>query len=139
LVADADNNAENQEWTFVPRSLNRTSPIPQGTEERVASSKREASRAVFSIAFLATKVAIYAIATTSFISSVLNFGSVRWSNRSYHTFDNKDYMTRIEHAYETITNDKARMKWEEQSGLGDSSVFVQSYYLVFFVGLTCKK
>jgi hypothetical protein len=107
-----------------------------GTEER-AASKREALRAILSKVFLA-KVTLCAIATTSLIISLLNFGVTQWTGRSNHTFKNIDYMTRIEHAYEIITNDKARMEWEQQSGSVDSTAFVKSYYLVFFGGLICK-
>jgi hypothetical protein len=88
-------------------------------------------------AFLA-KVALCLIATTSLITSVLNFGVTRWNNRSYHTFETNDYMTRIEHAYERITNEKARMEWEEQSKVVGSAAFVMSYYSVFLAGLICK-
>ena len=49
-----------------------------GTEER-AASKREALRAVLSKVFLA-KVTLCAIATTSFLISILNFGVAQLSN-----------------------------------------------------------
>jgi hypothetical protein len=88
-------------------------------------------------AFLA-KVALCSIATTSLITSVLNVSVSQWNNQSYHTFETNDYMTRIEHAYERITNEKARMEWEEQSGVVGSAAFVMSYYLVFCGGLVCK-
>jgi hypothetical protein len=131
-VADVDNNAENQ-WTFVPRRLNRSSPTLK-TEEH-AATKREALRAILSKAFLA-KVTLCAIATTSLITSVLNFGFVQSSN---HTFVNKDYMRRIERAYEKIANDNARKEWEEQSGSVDSAAFVmKSYYFVLVGGFICK-
>lgn len=110
LGADTDSNAENQ-WILVPQGLHRSSPI-LGPEE-CAATTREALRAILSKSFLA-KVTLCAIATTSLITSVLNFGFVQWTNWSYHTFGDKVYMRRIEHAYARITNDNARKEWEEQ-------------------------
>jgi hypothetical protein len=107
-----------------------------GKEER-AVAKREALCDTISKVFL-VKVALCSIATTSFITSVLNFGVVQWSNRSYHTFENKDYMTRIQHAYERITNEETRMEWEELSRSVSSAAFVMSYNVLFFGGLICK-
>jgi hypothetical protein len=102
-----------------------------GTEEH-AASKREALRAIFSKVFLA-KVMPCALATTSLITTALNFGFVQWNNsRSYHYFDNHDYMRRIEDAYERLTNDDARMEWVELLGPVSSAAFVKSYYLAFF-------
>jgi hypothetical protein len=138
---DTNNDSDtDSQWTFVPRGLNRSSPMP-GTEERVGVSK--GLRYILSKASLA-KVTLCTIATnsliSSLISSVLSFGVAQWTSRShgYYTFETNDYMTRIEHAYERITNDKARMEWEEQSVSVDSAAFLKSYYLVFFGGLICK-
>lgn len=107
-----------------------------GKEER-AVSKREALRAIFSKAFLAN-VTLCAIATTSLIISVLNFAFVHWISRSYHSFENKYYLTRLEHAFERLTNNDAGMKWAQLSGPVGSAAFGMSYYLAFFGGLICK-
>jgi hypothetical protein len=108
-----------------------------GMEER-AASKREALRTIFSKVFLA-KVTLCVIATTSLTTSVLNFGYVQCINRQYRTFEHKDYMTRIDHAYERLTkDDDARMAWAELSRQVGSAAFLKSYYLAFFVGLICK-
>ena len=134
VVTDVDNNAENQ-WTLVPRRLDRSSPM-LGTVVR-ALTTREALRAILSKAFLA-KVTLCAIATTSLIISFLNIGFVQWTNRSYHTFDDKVYMRRIEYSYERNTNDNARKEWEEEPGSVPSTAFVMSYYMAIFEGLICK-
>jgi hypothetical protein len=130
--ADTGNNTENQ-WTFVPRGLNRSYPM-LGTEE-LAAIKKESFRAIFSKAFLA-KFTLCVIATTSLLISILNFSDAQlkfWT----HSFENQDFM-RIEHAFERLTDDDARREWAELSGTVGSAGFVMSYYTAFFGGLICK-
>jgi hypothetical protein len=105
-----------------------------GTEERTAS-RREAVRAIFSKVFL-TYLTLCVIATSSLLINILNFGDAQLENWRYR-FGNQDFM-RIEHAYERLTNDDARMEWIELSGSVNSAAFVMSYYMAFFGGLICK-